>query len=99
MIVCPFYNFDIYGMLHCVTRFDFQRYVVMLLERFMKAGYEQSKIHGPKARQLVVFFDMADFNLKQYAWRPATELVITMIKQYEQNYPEILKMCYIVNGK
>ncbi|XP_037808308.1 SEC14-like protein 2 [Lucilia sericata] len=98
IIVCPFYNFDIYGMLHCVTRFDFQRYVVMLLERFMKAGYEQSKIHGPKARQLVVYFDVADFNLKQYAWRPATELIISMIKQYEQNYPEILKMCYIVNA-
>ena len=85
-------------MLHCVTRFDFQRYVVMLLERFMNAGYEQSKIHGNKARQLVVFFDVADFNLKQYAWRPATELIISMIKNYEQNYPEILKMCYIVNG-
>ncbi|TMW50710.1 hypothetical protein DOY81_004210 [Sarcophaga bullata] len=98
IIVCPFYTLDMYGMLHCVTRFDFQRYVVMLLERFMNAGYEQSKIHGNKARQLVVFFDVADFNLKQYAWRPATELVISMIKNYEQNYPEILKMCYIVNA-
>ncbi|XP_011180658.1 SEC14-like protein 2 [Zeugodacus cucurbitae] len=98
IIVCPFYNFDIWGMLHCVTRFDFQRYLVLLLERFMQAGYEQSKTHGPQARQLVVFFDMANFNLKQYAWRPAAECVLSTVKQYESNYPELLKMCYIINA-
>lgn len=99
MIVVPFYNFDIYGMLHCVTRFDFQRYVVKLLETFIKLGREKSIVYGPKARQLVVLFDVADFNLKQYVWRPAAELIIAMIKQYEQNYPEILKICYIINSK
>lgn len=98
IIVCPFYKFDIWGTLHCVTRFDFQRYLVLLLERFMRAGYEQSKLHGPNARQMVVFFDMAEFNLKQYVWRPAAECVISTVKQYEANYPEVLKMCYIVNA-
>lgn len=99
VIVCPFYQFDIYGMLHCVTRFDFIRYVVKILENVMKQGFEQSKTHGVKARQVVVIFDVADFNMTQYAWRPAVELVMAMIKEYEQNYPEILKMCYIINGK
>ncbi|XP_075163584.1 SEC14-like protein 2 [Haematobia irritans] len=98
IIVCPFYQFDIYGMLHCVTRFDFIRYVIKILEGVMKDGYEQSKIHGVKARQVVVLFDVADFNMTQYAWRPAVELIIAMIKEYEQNYPEILKMCYIINA-
>lgn len=95
----PFYNFDIYGMLHCVSRLDFQRYIIKLLEYFIKLGYENSKNHGPKARQVVVLFDVADFNLKQYVWRPAAELIINMIKQYEQNYPEILKICYVINSK
>uniref|UniRef100_A0A1A9WBT1 CRAL-TRIO domain-containing protein n=1 Tax=Glossina brevipalpis TaxID=37001 RepID=A0A1A9WBT1_9MUSC len=98
VIVCPFYNLDIYGVLHCATRFDFMRYVVLLLERYMKAGYEQSKIHGPRARQLVVLFDMKDFAIRPYTWRPAAELIIYFIKQYEKNYPEILKMCYIINA-
>ncbi|XP_005186220.1 SEC14-like protein 2 [Musca domestica] len=98
IIVCPFYQFDIYGMLHCVTRFDFIRYVVKILENVMKQGFEQSKTHGVKARQVVVIFDVADFNMTQYAWRPAVELVMAMIKEYEQNYPEILKMCYIINA-
>jgi len=29
----------------------------------------------------------------------AGELVITFIQMYEANYPEILKMCFIINGK
>ncbi|XP_068148574.1 SEC14-like protein 2 isoform X1 [Drosophila tropicalis] len=98
VLVCPFYNFDIWGMMHCVTRFEFQKYLVLLIERFMKSAYEQSLKHGWKARQLVVFFDMQDVNLKQYAWRPAAECVISSVKQYEANFPELLKMCYIINA-
>ncbi|XP_034102709.1 SEC14-like protein 2 [Drosophila albomicans] len=98
VIVCPFANFDIWGMMHCVTRFEFQKYLVLLLERFMKNAYEQSLKHGWKARQLVVFFDCEGLNLKQYAWRPAAEVVISSVKQYEANFPELLKMCYIINA-
>ncbi|XP_062137538.1 SEC14-like protein 2 [Drosophila sulfurigaster albostrigata] len=98
VIVCPFANFDIWGMMHCVTRFEFQKYLVLLLERFMKNAYEQSQKHGWKARQLVVFFDCEGLNLKQYAWRPAAEVVISSVKQYEANFPELLKMCYIINA-
>ncbi|KAH8234618.1 hypothetical protein KR032_000737, partial [Drosophila birchii] len=98
VLVCPFANFDIWGMMHCVTRFEFQKYLVLLLERFMKIAYDQSQKHGWRARQLVVFFDMQDVNLKQYAWRPAAECVISTVKQYEANFPELLKMCYIINA-
>nr|XP_016934138.1 SEC14-like protein 2 [Drosophila suzukii] len=98
VLVCPFANFDMWGMMHCVTRFEFQKYLVLLLERFMKIAYEQSQKHGWRARQLVVFFDMQDVNLKQYAWRPAAECVISTVKQYEANFPELLKMCYIINA-
>ncbi|KAH8408104.1 hypothetical protein KR222_003864, partial [Zaprionus bogoriensis] len=98
IIVCPFYNFDIWGMMHCVTRFEFQKYLVLLLERFMNSAYQQSLEHGWKARQLVVFFDCDSMNLKQYAWRPAAECVISSVKQYEANFPELLKMCYIINA-
>ncbi|XP_017028035.1 SEC14-like protein 2 [Drosophila kikkawai] len=98
VLVCPFANFDMWGMMHCVTRFEFQKYLVLLLERFMKIAYDQSQKHGWKARQLVVFFDMENVNLKQYAWRPAAECVISTVKQYEANFPELLKMCYIINA-
>lgn len=64
----------------------------------MKIALEQSKIHGPEARKFVVIFDMDNFNMKQYAWRPAAELVIQIIQMYSNNYPEILKYCCIING-
>lgn len=99
VLMCHFAGLDMWGLLHCVTRFDFQRYSVLLLERFLAAGFEMSKTHGPQSRQLVVFFDMDGFNLKQYMWRPVAELITNMIKSYEANYPEILKMCYIINGR
>lgn len=84
--------------MHCVTRFEFQKYLVLLLERFMKTAYQQSLQHGWKARQLVVFFDCESLNLKQFAWRPAAECVISSIKQYEANFPELLKTCYLINA-
>jgi hypothetical protein len=36
--------------------------------------------------------------MKQYAYRPAAELVINVFQIYSNNYPEILKYCYIING-
>ncbi|CAG9783986.1 unnamed protein product [Diatraea saccharalis] len=48
--------------------------------------------------QLTVIFDMEGFSMRQYAWKPAAEMVVTLLKIYEANYPEILKTCLIVNA-
>ena len=95
----PFCGMDMWGMLHSVSRADFIRNTIQTLEHYMKISYEQSQIHGPQARQFVIVFDMKGFDYKQYTWRPAGEVVISLIKSYEANYPEILKSCYIINGK
>lgn len=70
VIIVPFAGMDIWGMLHCVSRADFIRGTIQNLEYYMQVGYESSKTHGPAARQMVVLFDMKDFNLKQYTWSP-----------------------------
>lgn len=88
-----------YGLLHTVSRSDIIRYTIQQLEAYLKLGFKQSQEHGPKARQLSVLFDMEGFNMKQYTCRPVAEVIISMIKMYEANYPEILKFCYIVNGE
>lgn len=62
-------------MLHTVSRADFIRSTIKVLEGYMKLAFEQSVKHGPQARQFVVLFDMAGFNVKQYTWRPG-ELTI-----------------------
>lgn len=70
VIVVPFAGMDIWGMLHTVSRADFIRSTIKVLETYMNLAFEQSVKHGPQARQFVVLFDMAGFNVKQYTWRP-----------------------------
>lgn len=92
VIIVPFSGFDIWGLLHSVTKNDIVKVVILKLEEFLNVA-KQSGTH-----QVTVIFDMDNFNLRQYAWKPATELVISLIQMYEANYPEILKICYIVNA-
>lgn len=81
-----------------VDRSDIIRITIQYLEMYLKLGYKQSQEHGSKSRQLSVLFDMEGFNIKQYTCRPVAEVIISMVKMYEANYPEILKFCYIING-
>ena len=71
IIIIPFAGMDMWGMLHTVSRSDIVRLTLQCLENFMKLGLEQSKkTSNPSCRQFIVIFDMDNFNLKQYAWRP-----------------------------
>ncbi|EFN78800.1 Retinal-binding protein [Harpegnathos saltator] len=88
-----------YGILHVVTQKEFIKSTIKVLDDYLKLAREQAKQHGQIANQLTVIFDMDGFNLKQYMWKPAGELVLILIQMYEANYPEILKMCFIINGK
>ncbi|XP_018568661.1 SEC14-like protein 2 [Anoplophora glabripennis] len=92
VIVVPFSGFDVVGLIHSATRQDLIRMTIKVLEENMSLAAESGE------NQVVVIFDMDGFNLRQYAWRPAAELVISLIQMYEANYPEILKACYIINA-
>ncbi|XP_047358427.1 SEC14-like protein 2 isoform X3 [Vespa velutina] len=98
VVVVPFAGFDIYGTLHVITKRDVIKSFIKYLENYLRICNEQVKKHGPLAGKITVIYDMEGFNLKQYLWRPAGEVVISAIQMYEANYPEILKMCYIINA-
>ncbi|XP_020282345.1 SEC14-like protein 2 isoform X2 [Pseudomyrmex gracilis] len=98
VIIVPFAGMDMFGMLQVITQQDFVKIMVKLLDDFLRLAREQSKVHGEVANQLTVIFDMEGFNLKQYLWKPAGELVIKLLQMYEANYPEILKICFIINA-
>ncbi|XP_076673921.1 SEC14-like protein 2 [Andrena cerasifolii] len=98
VIVVYFDALDMYGILHVVSRRDMIKVTIKSLEAYLQLCQEQMMKHGPAGGQVVVIFDMQGFNLRQYLWRPAGEVVITLIQMYEANYPEILKTCYIINA-
>ncbi|KAG5899924.1 hypothetical protein JTB14_002475 [Gonioctena quinquepunctata] len=92
VIIVPFIGFDVVGLLHSGTRQDLIKVTVSILEKNLDMAAKTGE------NQLVVIMDMEGFNLRQYAWRPAAEMVISLIQMYEANYPEILKACYIINA-
>ncbi|OWR52276.1 SEC14 protein 2 [Danaus plexippus plexippus] len=84
LIIVPFVGLDIWGLLHAVSRTALAR--------------KQASTHGPNALKMTVLFDLEGFNMRQYAWKPAAELVFSLLQMYEANYPEILKTCFIINA-
>ncbi|CAH1403383.1 unnamed protein product [Nezara viridula] len=98
VVIIPFSGVDIWGMLHSATKADFIKTAIKTLEKTLEIAREKSEIHNTyESTKLVGILDMSEFNLKQFAWRPAAEAVISLIQIYEANYPEILKACYIIN--
>ncbi|CAG5051254.1 unnamed protein product [Parnassius apollo] len=98
IIIVPFMGLDVWGMLHSVTRTDIIRMILRHLENYLASARKQSLEHGPAALKVTVLFDLEGFNIRQYAWKPAAEMVFTLLQIYEANYPEILKTCFIVNA-
>lgn len=98
VIIVPFTGLDVWGLLHSVSKTDVIRNILKHLENYLVIAKKQSLEHGPNASKVVVIFDLDGFTIRQYAWKPAAELVFTLLQVYEANYPEILKICYIVNA-
>ncbi|XP_043484531.1 SEC14-like protein 4 isoform X1 [Leptopilina heterotoma] len=98
VVIVPFAGLDMYGILHVVSRKEMIKITVKQLESYLNICNEQAKKHGPIAGQITIIFDMEGFNLRQYMWRPAGEVVLALIQMYEANYPEILKICFIINA-
>ncbi|XP_044732366.1 SEC14-like protein 2 [Chrysoperla carnea] len=92
LIVIPFLELDIYGLLHTASKEDMIRHTIQLLEYYLdlaaKSG--ENKVMG--------IIDLEGFRLRDFTYKPAAEFAISLIQIYEQNYPEILKKCFIINA-
>ncbi|CAK1545137.1 unnamed protein product [Leptosia nina] len=98
IIFVPFVGLDVWGLLHSVSRTDLIRMILRHLEHYLALGRKQSLTYGPAALKVTVIFDLEGFNIRQYAWKPAAEMVFTLLQIYEANYPEILKSCFLINA-
>ncbi|GBP40960.1 SEC14-like protein 2 [Eumeta japonica] len=98
IIIVPFAGLDVWGLLHSVSRNDIIRLILRHLENYLSLARKQGQTRGEAAMKLTAIFDLEGFNMRQYAWRPAAEMVFTLLQMYEANYPEILKCCFIVNA-
>ncbi|KAI5641758.1 CRAL/TRIO domain-containing protein [Phthorimaea operculella] len=98
VIIVPFVGLDAWGLLHSISKTDVIKMVLRHLENYLETAKKQAATHGPAALKVTVIFDLEGFIMRQYAWKPAAEMVFTLLQIYEANYPEILKTCFIVNA-
>lgn len=62
--VVPLGNIDIIGMLSSVDKDDFLKLTIKTLENVLELARQNDN------NQLVAIFDLEDFNLKQFTWKP-----------------------------
>ncbi|KAK3913656.1 SEC14-like protein 2 [Frankliniella fusca] len=98
VVVVPFAGLDIYGLLHSCSKREFIQMTIKQMETYLHLSREATRERGDAAHGIVAVIDMQDFNLRQWAWRPAGEVVVNLLQTYEANYPETLKNCYIINA-
>lgn len=70
VIIVPFAGLDMWGMMHTVSKTDFIKMTVKVLESYLSTGTEQAQKFGQAATKVVCIMDMENFNIRQYAWRP-----------------------------
>lgn len=96
--ILPLGSVDIKGFLEVVPADDIKRHALWLLEGFMDRLKQSSKKHGRNIETIIIIIDFENFSLRQlYSWQVIT-LLTDMLKVYEDNYPEILEMAYVINA-
>nr|XP_022916105.1 SEC14-like protein 2 [Onthophagus taurus] len=92
VIVIPMGNLDIVGYINSTNKQDLIRLTIKVLEETLAIAQKNGKA------EIVAIFDLENINIRQFIWKPAIELIINLLQLYEANYPEILKVCYIINA-
>lgn len=96
--IIPFGYTDIKGLFYSVKKSDFVKHIIQQLEVSAQDMAVQSEMMGKVIEMHSFIFDLDNFNLKQIAWKPALDMIISLVTMYEDNYPEMLKKAYVVNA-
>lgn len=97
VLIIPFGNCDIKGILHSVKKSEYIKYTVYILEKSIRDMKEQSEKLGRNVDQLCIIFDLENFGMKHITWKPAMDVVLYLVQLHEGNYPEMMKKTYVVN--
>jgi hypothetical protein len=70
VIIVPFGDLDMWGMMHCISKSDFIKMTIKTLEMYLSTARQQAEKFGQEASKVICVMDMENFNIRQYAWRP-----------------------------
>ncbi|CAG7721231.1 unnamed protein product [Allacma fusca] len=93
----PVGKFDFRSMVESGLKDEFVLFVVQWFERVLDIC-DQMSTKEKFYSQLCVVFDFEGFEYKQLASKAVISMVIELIQIFEANYPEILRVVWIVNA-
>ncbi|XP_047740579.1 SEC14-like protein 2 isoform X2 [Hyalella azteca] len=98
VLIIPHGRVDIRGILMSVTPTEHIKFTVQTIEKCKVMMAEESKRRGYPVCQQTCIFDLEGFSFKDFTWKPALESVIALMQVYEANYPELLRVGYVINA-
>lgn len=91
-------DFDMRGMLECLTPRELTNHIIYLLELCNEDMHQQSVKLNRKVERRVFVVDFSTFSMKQIVSKVVRRFIGRAVFIYESNYPETLKKAYIVNA-
>ncbi|XP_035229907.1 SEC14-like protein 2 isoform X2 [Stegodyphus dumicola] len=89
---------DIKGLMSCVRRPEIRRCVTWFLDKDKAEMKKRSAETGKYVEQRTFIFDLNGLSIRQIYHRDVYDLVISFLKLYEGNYPENLRVAYVINS-
>lgn len=74
------------------------RYNMLWMERIMGYLKEYEEKTGKKGLRIVEVVDMEYYSYKELTYGPAREFMLATNRVFDENYPELLKSCIVINA-
>lgn len=88
---------DIKGVVSCIRREEIRRCITWFLDQDKERMRKRSRETGVHVETRTFVFDLNGLSLRQIYHKEVYDLVISFLKLYEGNYPENLKVAYVIN--
>ncbi|XP_051887849.1 SEC14-like protein 2 [Pristis pectinata] len=85
------------GLMHSASKQDFLKTKIRDCELLREECIKQSKKHGKHIEAITMIYDCENLGLK-HLWKPAVELYGEVLTMFEDNYPEGLKMLFVIKA-
>ncbi|XP_055928234.1 SEC14-like protein 2 [Argiope bruennichi] len=95
---CAFGNIDVKGLAKCIKKSEITKYMMHHLEKNSRRLHTQSEKLGKKIDKWNYVINFENFSLASATDKKAIDVLITLVKMYDANYPERLKTGYLINA-
>lgn len=93
----PHGRIDMKGISYSAKKRDILKSNIYRVEQNMRTMEEQSKKLNKRVGQMCLIFDLEKLSWR-HMWKPGVDLFNELVQMVEDNYPETLKVNYVINA-